>query len=70
MMKLVDVFLVGLTIMFLIIGTDQTLKLGFQNSYWAFMLALVTFFAFNYRKSKRADGGEPKKSRKKPAKRN
>jgi hypothetical protein len=70
-MKLVDVFLIGLTILFLIIGLDQSIVLGFEKGYWAFMLALVTFFVFNYRKSKRRVPDEPepgeksvKKSRK------
>lgn len=61
MMKLVDVFLIGLTIMFLIIGIDQTLFLGFQAGYWAFMLALAAFFAFTYRKSRRAEPTKPEK---------
>ena len=50
-MKLVDVLLLGLTIMFLIIGLDQAIVLGFNHGYWAFMIALVTFFLFGYRKA-------------------
>jgi hypothetical protein len=52
-MKLPDVLLLGLTVMFLIIGLDQTIVLGFARGYWAFMLALVPFFVFNYRKSRK-----------------
>ena len=58
-MKLADVLLLGLTIMFLIIGIDQTLILGFNHAYWAFMLALVAFFTLTYRKSRRNAGAEP-----------
>ena len=61
MMKLADVFLIGLTIMFVIIGIDQTLKLGYEHGYWAFMLALATFFGFTYRKSKRGEAIPPEK---------
>jgi hypothetical protein len=67
-MKLTDVLLIGLTIMFLIIGIDQTVVLGFDKGYWAFMLALVPFFIFNYRKTKRAqvsNGDKQPKSGKK-----
>jgi hypothetical protein len=53
MRKLTDVFLIGFTIMFVIIGIDQTLFLGFNHGYWAFMLALITFFVFTYRKSRK-----------------
>jgi hypothetical protein len=70
-MKLPDVLLLGLTILFLIIGVDQMIVLGFREGYWAFMLALITFFAFNLRKTRREDrSGTPapkkplKKSRK------
>jgi uncharacterized membrane protein YiaA len=59
MRKLPDVLLIGFTIMFLIIGLDQTLVLGLEKGYWAFMLALVTFFIFSYRKAKRDDPSGP-----------
>lgn len=52
-MKLIDVMLLGVAFMFIIIGIDQTIVLGFSKGYWAFMLALMSFFLFNYRKSKR-----------------
>lgn len=55
-MKLLDILLIGFTIMFLIIGLDQTLVLGFKNGYWAFMAALAAFFAFTYRKSAQKAG--------------
>lgn len=44
--------------MFLIIGTDQMLVLGFEQGYWAFMLALICFFVFTFRKSKRSKGDD------------
>jgi hypothetical protein len=51
-MKLVDVILISLAIVFFIIGIHQTMYAGFGNAYWAVMLALVFFFVFNLRKRK------------------
>ena len=45
-MKLVDVILLSITIAFMIIGIHQVMRVGFQNAYWAIMLALVFFFSF------------------------
>jgi hypothetical protein len=67
-MKLLDILLIGFTIMFLIIGLDQTLVLGFKNGYWAFMAASVTFFAFTYRKSARKAGSTDGRTSKPPRK--
>lgn len=65
-MKLTDVLLIGLSIAFLIIGIDQSISYGFNNSYWAFMLALVPFFVLNYRRNRKATPPSPaqKKSKK------
>ena len=71
MTRLLDVLLIGAAAMFLIIGIDQTIVLGFEKGYWAFMLALAAFFAFTYRKGKQLpspEGGQKKKSGKKPGK--
>ena len=51
-MKLVDVILLSITIAFMIIGIHQVMRVGFQNAYWAIMLALVLFFLFNLRRRK------------------
>ena len=68
-MKLIDVLLLGVAFLFLIIGVDQAIVLGFSHAYWAFMLALISFFGFNYRKGRRAaskpdQDEKPRKSRK------
>lgn len=55
-MKFIDVLLLGLAFLFIVIGIDQAIVLGFSHSYWAFMLALVAFFGYNYRKSRRSNG--------------
>jgi hypothetical protein len=54
-MKLTDILLLGVTGAFLIIGTDQTIAFGFKQSYWAFMLALIPFFIFNFRRNRKPD---------------
>lgn len=51
-MKLVDIILLSLAVVFLIIGIDQTIVLGFSKAYWAIMLALIFFFVYNLRKRK------------------
>jgi hypothetical protein len=51
-LKLLDVLLLGLSLAFIVIGIDQTIFYGFENSYWAFMLALTLFFTFTLRKGR------------------
>jgi hypothetical protein len=55
-MKLTDILLLGLALAFIVIGVDQTLKLGFANAYWSFMVALVPFFVYTLRKAKSQAG--------------
>jgi hypothetical protein len=64
-MKLADILLLGLTLAFLIIGIDQTIVLGFSHAYWAFMVALLTFFTFTLRKLRKPAKPEPKKASRK-----
>jgi hypothetical protein len=66
-MKLTDILLLGLAVMFMVIGIDQAIVLGFNHAYWAFMLALVPFFVLNYRRSKRASS-TPEEAPSKPPK--
>ena len=51
-MKLIDVLLLSLAVAFLIIGIDQIMTLGLGKAYWAIMLSLILYFAFNLRKKK------------------
>jgi hypothetical protein len=52
-MKLPDIILLALAVVFLIIGIDQIITLGFGHGYWAIMIALVFFFVYNLRRRKR-----------------
>jgi hypothetical protein len=52
-MKLPDVILLACAVVFLIIGVDQILILGFGHAYWAIMLALMFFFVYTLRKKKK-----------------
>jgi len=52
-MKLPDIILLSLAVVFLIIGIDQIVTLGFGKGYWAIMLALVFFFVYNLRRRKK-----------------
>jgi len=51
-MKLVDIVLLSTAVVFLVVGIDQVMKVGFANAYWALMLALILFFVFNLRRRK------------------
>jgi hypothetical protein len=51
-MKLLDIIILSLAVVFLIIGIDQIITLGFASAYWAMMAALVFFFVFNFRRRK------------------
>jgi hypothetical protein len=62
-MKLIDVLLLGATLLFLVIGIDQSIVLGFTHGYWAFMLALAAIFFFNYRRAKRRTEGDSEASK-------
>ena len=52
-MKLPDIIILSLSIVFLIIGIDQVITVGFAGAYWAIMLALILFFVFNLRRRKK-----------------
>jgi hypothetical protein len=52
-MRLADIIILSLAVVFLIIGIDQIMVLGFASAYWAIMLALVLFFMYNLRRRKK-----------------
>jgi hypothetical protein len=52
-LKLMDVILLSLSIVFLIVGIDQIVTIGFTSGYWSMMLALIFFFVYNLRRRKR-----------------
>jgi hypothetical protein len=49
-MKLSDVLIISLAVVFIIIGIHQVITVGLGNAYWAIMLALILLFVFNLRK--------------------
>jgi hypothetical protein len=51
-MKLVEIILISLAVVFVIIGMYEIMTLGPSNGYWAVMLAMVFFFAYYIRKNK------------------
>jgi hypothetical protein len=52
-MKVPDIILLSLSVVFLIIGIDQIIVLGFSHGYWAIMISLIFFFVYNLRRRKR-----------------
>lgn len=51
-MKLVDVLLLSLAVVFIIIGVYEVMTMGIGHAYWSVMLAVVLFFAFTLRKKR------------------
>jgi len=51
-MKLSNVLLFSLAVVFVIIGIYEMMALGVGNGYWAIMLSVVFFFLYLYRKNK------------------
>jgi len=55
-MKLVDVILLSMALVFLVIGIDQSIKYGIQASYWAFMFSVGFLFWYQYLYKARKEG--------------
>lgn len=49
-MKLVDVLILSLAVVFIIIGIYEIMVSGIGGGYWSVMLAVLLFFYYNYRK--------------------
>jgi len=52
-LKLPDIILISLTVVFVVIGIYEIMELGPSSGYWSVMLALVCFFAYHIRKNKK-----------------
>jgi len=52
MNKLFTTVAISLIIVGLIIGTHQTIAIGFEESYWIFMLTFVIYLVFAYYRDK------------------
>ena len=51
-MKLADVIIFSLAVAFLIMGIHQIMTVGFGTAYWMFMVVMILFFIYSYRKKK------------------
>ncbi len=51
-MKLVDVLLLSLAVVFIIIGIYETMTRGIGHAYWSVMFSIILFFAYTYRKKR------------------
>lgn len=51
-MKLPDILILSLAVVFSIIGIHLTMTLGVQDAYWAIMLSIALYFFFVLRKKK------------------
>jgi hypothetical protein len=54
-MKLFDIILLSLAVVFIIIGIYEVMAYGAGKAYWAIMLAVLFFFYYTYRKRQKAD---------------
>jgi len=52
MNKAFSTIILSLIIVGLIIGTHQTITVGFQESYWIFMLTFAIYLVFAYYRGK------------------
>ncbi len=62
-MKIFNTVILSLAIGFLIIGIHQSLTVGFEASYWIFMISLSLILWFKIRKNKKADSSIPDKKK-------
>jgi len=53
-MKLIDIIILSLAVVFIIIGIYEIMRFGVGSGYWAVMLAVVLFFLYSYRKQSRS----------------
>ncbi|MFN8436092.1 MAG: hypothetical protein U0V72_00530 [Cytophagales bacterium] len=51
-MKIIQIVLVSLSVVFMVIGIDQSLKSGFLNSYPFYMFMIICFLSFTYLRGK------------------
>jgi hypothetical protein len=49
-MKLVDMLLLSLAVVFIIIGAYEVMTVGLGQAYWSIMLSFILFFAYSLRK--------------------
>ena len=64
-MKVARNIILALSAAFMIIGIHQTITLGFEVSYWIFMLSISMFFLYKLMGNVDKPGKEKKKSRSK-----
>ncbi len=53
-MKLVDILILSLAVVFSIIGIHLTMTVGVSNAYWAIMLSTALYFLFVLRRKKKS----------------
>jgi hypothetical protein len=54
-MSLFSIILLSLSIVFLVIGVYEGIKLGIGQAYWSIMLSVAFFFWYTYRKNSRKE---------------
>ncbi|MEQ8362548.1 MAG: hypothetical protein RIF39_14020 [Cyclobacteriaceae bacterium] len=49
-MKLVDMLLLSLAVVFIVVGAYEVMTVGLGRAYWAIMLSMILFFIYTMRK--------------------
>lgn len=49
-MKLSEVIILSLTVVFIFIGLYESIRFGIGTGYWAIMVAILLLFVFSYRR--------------------
>lgn len=62
-MKIFDTVILSIAIGFLIIGIHQSFTVGFEASYWIFMITLALLLWFKIRRNKEAEPLVPDKKK-------
>ncbi|MCB0491782.1 MAG: hypothetical protein KDC93_05135 [Cyclobacteriaceae bacterium] len=49
-MKLVDILLLSLAVVFIVVGAYEVMAVGLGHAYWAIMISMILFFVYSIRK--------------------
>lgn len=63
-MKLIDALSLMFSLGLMVIGVDQSIRFGFANAYWIFMISLGLIFFYGYRKGQKKETDQEEKTKK------
>ncbi len=63
-MKLSQIVLLSLSVVLMVIGVDQTMNYGIQNSYFIFMFTIAVLLYYFYKKRQQEEAADDELSKK------